>query len=87
MAVEGADLSGTRTLPRTYIDFDDMDNLGPVIRQDRAMVGYLAVGAVALAVASAVVVLAIWAGEPPYNLRGKYWSVVSERHFLPKVPA
>ena len=30
-------------------------------------------------------VLAIWAGEPPYNLRGKYWSVVSERHYLPKI--
>ena len=30
-------------------------------------------------------VLAIWAGEPPYNLRGKYWSVVSERHFLPDI--
>lgn len=30
-------------------------------------------------------VLAIWAGEPPYNLRGKYWNVVSERHFLPEI--
>ena len=30
-------------------------------------------------------VLAIWAGEPPYNLRGKYWNVVSERHFLPDI--
>ena len=29
--------------------------------------------------------LAIWAGEPPYNLRGKYWNVVSERHFLPQI--
>ena len=30
-------------------------------------------------------VLAIWAGEPPYDLRGKYWNVVSERHFLPAI--
>jgi alkanesulfonate monooxygenase SsuD/methylene tetrahydromethanopterin reductase-like flavin-dependent oxidoreductase (luciferase family) len=30
-------------------------------------------------------VLAIWKGEPPYNLRGKYWNVVSERHFLPDI--
>jgi alkanesulfonate monooxygenase SsuD/methylene tetrahydromethanopterin reductase-like flavin-dependent oxidoreductase (luciferase family) len=30
-------------------------------------------------------VLAIWEGEPPYNLKGKYWNVVSERHFLPDI--
>lgn len=30
-------------------------------------------------------VLAIWQGEPPYNLKGKYWNVVSERHFLPDI--
>ena len=30
-------------------------------------------------------VLAIWGGEPPYNLRGDYWTVVSERHFLPNI--
>lgn len=30
-------------------------------------------------------VLAIWAGEPPYNLKGKYWNVSVERHFLPEL--
>jgi alkanesulfonate monooxygenase SsuD/methylene tetrahydromethanopterin reductase-like flavin-dependent oxidoreductase (luciferase family) len=30
-------------------------------------------------------VLAIWQGEPPYNLKGRYWNVVSERHFLPDI--
>ena len=30
-------------------------------------------------------VLAIWEGEPPYHLKGKYWNVVSERHFLPDI--
>jgi alkanesulfonate monooxygenase SsuD/methylene tetrahydromethanopterin reductase-like flavin-dependent oxidoreductase (luciferase family) len=24
-------------------------------------------------------VLAIWAGEPPYNIKGKYWTVSTER--------
>jgi alkanesulfonate monooxygenase SsuD/methylene tetrahydromethanopterin reductase-like flavin-dependent oxidoreductase (luciferase family) len=28
-------------------------------------------------------VLAIWEGEPPYNLKGKYWNVSVERQFLP----
>jgi phenylpropionate dioxygenase-like ring-hydroxylating dioxygenase large terminal subunit len=38
MAVEGADLSGKIILPRTYLDDDDLDNLGPVIKQDKALV-------------------------------------------------
>ena len=38
MGVEDADLSGTKTLPRTYLDPEDMEGLGPVIKQDRAMV-------------------------------------------------
>ncbi len=38
MAVPNADLSGRKTLPRTYIGFDDMESLGPVIKQDRDMV-------------------------------------------------
>jgi len=35
MAVENADFSGKRVLPRTYIEDDDLENLGPVIKQDR----------------------------------------------------
>ena len=27
-------------------------------------------------------VLAIWAGEPPYNLKGKYWTVSTERTLI-----
>jgi phenylpropionate dioxygenase-like ring-hydroxylating dioxygenase large terminal subunit len=38
MAVENADLSGKHVLDRTYIDTDDLVNLGPVISQDRVMV-------------------------------------------------
>src|SRR6195952_3250210 len=30
-------------------------------------------------------VLAIWAGEPPYNLDGKYWKVKVERTFIPEM--
>jgi len=30
-------------------------------------------------------VLAIWDGEPPYNLRGKYWTVVCEKQFMPEI--
>src|SRR3954454_15953742 len=30
-------------------------------------------------------VLAIWAGEPPYNLKGKYWTISTERTFLPDI--
>ena len=36
-------------------------------------------------------VLAIWAGEPPYDLDGKYWTVTTERTFIagdrPGLPA
>ena len=28
-------------------------------------------------------VLAIWEGEPPYNLKGKYWNISVERQFIP----
>ena len=28
-------------------------------------------------------VLAIWANDPPYNLKGKYWNISVERQFLP----
>jgi alkanesulfonate monooxygenase SsuD/methylene tetrahydromethanopterin reductase-like flavin-dependent oxidoreductase (luciferase family) len=30
-------------------------------------------------------VLAIWAGEPPYDLKGKYWNVSVRRHLLPEL--
>ncbi|HEY0439396.1 MAG TPA: LLM class flavin-dependent oxidoreductase [Xanthobacteraceae bacterium] len=30
-------------------------------------------------------VLAIWAGEPPYNLKGKFWNISVERQFLPEL--
>ena len=30
-------------------------------------------------------VLAIWAGKPPYNLKGKYWSVKIEKQFMPEI--
>ena len=30
-------------------------------------------------------VMAIWTGEPPYHLHGKYWTVVCEKQFLPDI--
>jgi alkanesulfonate monooxygenase SsuD/methylene tetrahydromethanopterin reductase-like flavin-dependent oxidoreductase (luciferase family) len=30
-------------------------------------------------------VLAIWTGEPPYKLEGKYWKVSTERTFVPEI--
>ncbi len=30
-------------------------------------------------------VLAIWAGEPPYNLDGKFWKISTQRQFIPEM--
>jgi alkanesulfonate monooxygenase SsuD/methylene tetrahydromethanopterin reductase-like flavin-dependent oxidoreductase (luciferase family) len=30
-------------------------------------------------------VLAVWAGEPPYNIKGKYWTVSTERTMMPGI--
>ena len=30
-------------------------------------------------------VLAIWAGEPPYNIKGKYWTIKIERQAMPEI--
>src|SRR5262249_13706242 len=30
-------------------------------------------------------VLAIWTSEPPYNIKGKYWSISVERQFIPEI--
>jgi alkanesulfonate monooxygenase SsuD/methylene tetrahydromethanopterin reductase-like flavin-dependent oxidoreductase (luciferase family) len=30
-------------------------------------------------------VLAIWSGEPPYALKGKYWTINVERQFIPEI--
>jgi alkanesulfonate monooxygenase SsuD/methylene tetrahydromethanopterin reductase-like flavin-dependent oxidoreductase (luciferase family) len=30
-------------------------------------------------------VLALWAGEPPYNLKGKYWTISTEKTLWPEV--
>jgi alkanesulfonate monooxygenase SsuD/methylene tetrahydromethanopterin reductase-like flavin-dependent oxidoreductase (luciferase family) len=30
-------------------------------------------------------VLAIWAGEPPYNIKGKYWNIAIERQLVPHI--
>jgi alkanesulfonate monooxygenase SsuD/methylene tetrahydromethanopterin reductase-like flavin-dependent oxidoreductase (luciferase family) len=30
-------------------------------------------------------VLAIWANEPPYNLKGKFWNISVERQFIPEL--
>ena len=38
MAVENADMSGKKVLPRTYADPDDVDVSGPVVKQDRVLV-------------------------------------------------
>jgi alkanesulfonate monooxygenase SsuD/methylene tetrahydromethanopterin reductase-like flavin-dependent oxidoreductase (luciferase family) len=30
-------------------------------------------------------VLEIWAGEAPYNIKGKYWNISTERHLIPDI--
>jgi alkanesulfonate monooxygenase SsuD/methylene tetrahydromethanopterin reductase-like flavin-dependent oxidoreductase (luciferase family) len=30
-------------------------------------------------------VLEIWNGEAPYNIKGKYWNITTERHFIPEI--
>ena len=30
-------------------------------------------------------VLAIWKGEPPYNIDGKYWKITTERTLMPEI--
>src|SRR6478752_4723511 len=30
-------------------------------------------------------IMAIWQGEPPYGLTGKYWNVKVERHYIPEI--
>src|SRR3974390_3347067 len=30
-------------------------------------------------------VLAIWSGEPPYHIKGKYWTVSTERTMMPEI--
>jgi alkanesulfonate monooxygenase SsuD/methylene tetrahydromethanopterin reductase-like flavin-dependent oxidoreductase (luciferase family) len=30
-------------------------------------------------------VLEIWSGEAPYNIKGKYWNITTERHFIPEI--
>jgi alkanesulfonate monooxygenase SsuD/methylene tetrahydromethanopterin reductase-like flavin-dependent oxidoreductase (luciferase family) len=30
-------------------------------------------------------VLAIWSGEPPYNLHGKYWNIAVTEHLMPEI--
>ena len=30
-------------------------------------------------------VLALWQGEPPYNLQGKYWNIAVEQHLMPEI--
>ncbi|MGE0563054.1 MAG: LLM class flavin-dependent oxidoreductase [Pseudolabrys sp.] len=30
-------------------------------------------------------VLAIWSGKPPYNLKGKYWNIEVNKHYIPEI--
>ncbi len=30
-------------------------------------------------------IIALWTSEPPYNLKGKYWSISTERQFIPEI--
>lgn len=30
-------------------------------------------------------VLAIWAGEPPYDIKGKYWNIAVHEHWIPEI--
>ena len=53
------------------------------LKSDMEMFGNLDADRNAMFVESIDHILALWAGDPPYNLRGKYWNLSTERTLLP----
>jgi alkanesulfonate monooxygenase SsuD/methylene tetrahydromethanopterin reductase-like flavin-dependent oxidoreductase (luciferase family) len=54
------------------------------LRSDMEVVGNLDLDRNAMFVESIDHILALWAGEPPYNLKGKFWNISTERTLLPE---
>jgi alkanesulfonate monooxygenase SsuD/methylene tetrahydromethanopterin reductase-like flavin-dependent oxidoreductase (luciferase family) len=56
-----------------------------VLRSDAEAMGILDQDRQAMFVEAIDQVLAIWAGQAPYNIKGKYWSVSTEKTIWPEV--
>jgi len=56
------------------------------LRSDMEVCGNLDLDRNAMFVESINHILALWAGEPPYNLKGQFWNISTERTLLPQTP-
>ena len=54
------------------------------LRSDMEVCGNLDLDRNAMFVESIDHILALWAGEPPYNLKGRFWNISTERTLLPE---
>ena len=54
------------------------------LRSDQEVFGNLDLDRNAMFVESINQILALWAGEPPYNLKGKFWNIITESTLLPR---
>ena len=54
------------------------------LRSDMEVVGNLDLDRNAMFVESINHILALWTTEPPYNLKGKFWNISTERTLLPQ---
>lgn len=55
------------------------------LRSDAEAFGNLDADRNAMFVEGINMVLDIWSGQPPYNLKGKYWTVSTERTMMPEI--
>jgi alkanesulfonate monooxygenase SsuD/methylene tetrahydromethanopterin reductase-like flavin-dependent oxidoreductase (luciferase family) len=56
-----------------------------ILRSDAEALGILDQNRQEMFVEAIDQVLAIWAGEPPYNIKGKYWTISTEKTLWPEV--
>src|SRR3978361_589037 len=52
---------------------------------DAEIFGNLEADRNAMFVESITHVRALWGGDPPYNLRGKYWNIAIQKHLMPAI--
>ncbi len=55
------------------------------LRSDAEVIGNLDRDRAAMFLEGINQVLAIWEGEPPYNIKGEYWNVTTERTYMPEL--
>src|ERR1700760_2616826 len=55
------------------------------LMSDAEVFGNLGADRAAMCLEGIEMVLAIWAGEAPYNLRGKYWTISTERTLMAEI--